>query len=70
MGDAMITTQLTQAQQIRVECLKLVMNPARDAQTIIDRATALEVYVTGKEEAKKPAGKPGKDRQADGDGPI
>ncbi|MCX4154992.1 MULTISPECIES: hypothetical protein [Paraburkholderia] len=37
---------LTQSQLIRLECLRLVFNPAKDAQYLITKALELEHYVS------------------------
>jgi hypothetical protein len=59
MADAKTATQLTQAQQIRLESVQLAYRHDRPSEEILKRASELAQYVEGQRTAAKP-GRPGK----------
>ncbi len=46
---------LTQAQQIRLECLRLVYHPAKDAQYLITKVVEFERYIADGKPGEPPS---------------
>jgi hypothetical protein len=64
------STELTQIQKIRIECVKVAFRHDRNAVDVLAKAKEFEGYITGGAKSVEVTGEAQTDGQADTDSPV